>query len=266
MSTSFPKRWLWLLISPLLAAVAFFLITLPFGSSLTAPAAHAQTEYVDLSTWGQVGEGAGGWQVNGSGTSVTQTVYSEPPSGFVSPDEYSNVIIRGKLQVSSASQDNDLIGFILGFRQVETEIVWGVLFDWKRATQELCGYTSQEGFTLFQANTEITPAPGFCPGETNNQVNNAYWKYLWGHEQSPSIRRLATDYGSNGWSYDTEYNFEIWYLSQRVRIVINGDRIFDVSGDFPAGRVGFYDFSQADTQFYDVTLQPVSRVYLPFVH
>ena len=70
---------------------------------------------------------------------------------------------------------------------------------------------------------------------------------------------IASDYGSDkGWQDWTEYDFTLLYQSDRVKIDIDGNTIFDISadevgGEFLPGRFGFYNFSQEIVRYWGFT-------------
>jgi hypothetical protein len=65
---------------------------------------------------------------------------------------------------------------------------------------------------------------------------------------------LATDYGpGKGWEIFKKYEFDLCYYGDRVTIAIDGKPVFDVKGTFPAGRFGFYNYSQAAVRYEGFT-------------
>ena len=80
---------------------------------------------------------------------------------------------------------------------------------------------------------------------------------FWGHVDSPEFDVLATSFGSDkGWADNVEYEFELIYESDRIRISIDGTPIFDVAGGFEPGRFGFYNYSQAQVRYSDFAISP----------
>jgi hypothetical protein len=194
---------------------------------------------IDLNAWAEQGPPANGtWNVNAPGTIVTQTINSYP-TFFVSPQEFINVRITGTLQ--STGSDDDFIGFAIGYRNpiggvgsvfpVET---W--LFDWKRGTQTVGGYTVQMGQYLSQIN--------------GNFDLTIHGPEFWGHASQNGFNVVASNTGpGTAWAVNAVYNFELTYLSSRMVVAINGDTIFDVPGCYEPGRFGFYNYSQGPTVY-----------------
>lgn len=114
-----------------------------------------------------------------------------------------------------------------------------VLFDWKHDDQDV----AKAGMSLVKVNGE------FDPGDVSTEG-------FWTHEDDPAggFDVLATDFGpTKGWEFGTDYNLRFTYTTTRVKVerIVSGvaSTIFDVVGVFPAGRVGFYNFSQAQVRY-----------------
>ena len=77
---------------------------------------------------------------------------------------------------------------------------------------------------------------------------------------------LAEDFGKGkGWRPGVDYEFELAYHEDRIRISINGKTIFDLKGPKspnPTGRFGFYNYSQAGVVYSGFTHQPAPRIEL----
>jgi len=199
-----------------------------------------EPQAIDLRTWTQEGDpDSGQWVVSSDGTSVRQTKNGSP-TFFVSPEDFLDTTINGKLKVFN--NDDDFIGFVFGYQSPiaangdsvnEMEFL---LFDWRKA--------SPDGFSLAKVNGTI------------RQFASGFWK----HESSPEFNVIATDYNSgNGWQNNTEYDFTLLYQGDRIKIDVDGNTIFDVSadevggGEFQPGRFGFYNFSQANVFYSGLT-------------
>ncbi|MFZ2755102.1 MAG: hypothetical protein WAZ48_16880, partial [Lysobacteraceae bacterium] len=109
-----------------------------------------------------------------------------------------------------------------------------LLFDWKRNDQS----GAREGFNLVQITN----------GSIANLTNQGYF---WAHASLAGVFDvLATDYSAiNGWRPATDHLFEVDYFANRVTVRIDGATIFDVAGSFPAGRFGFYNYSQGGATY-----------------
>ena len=216
-------------------------------TGLPAPASVALTRLVnapvrkeiDLRGWKLQGPPANGkWTVASDGSSVVQLKNGDP-TFFVSPDEYIDTTIRGKLRVDDIA-DDDYIGFVFGYQSPLAEKKHKendydfLLFDWKRADQG----PAKEGFSLARVR-----------GNFDVKEDNEYAGF-WDHKKRTKFAILATDYGpGKGWKAKTDHEFELNYFRDRVRILIDGKQIFDVKGTFAPGRFGFYNFSQEKVRY-----------------
>lgn len=212
---------------------------------LAAGAATAAEVPIDLNTWSQRGPaGNGVWTVAPDGSSVLQSVNGNP-TFFVSPLTQIDTTLRGQIRVETTG-DDDLIGFVLGYQAPagSGSDMDFVLFDWKQADQSSGGATSFEGFALSRVQGTVTD---YIPG-------------FWGRADSAGFDNLATNYGSTlGWEDNTTYDFTIVYQAGRVTVAIaggafgSGATVLDVSGSFPAGAFGFYNYSQASVRYSGLT-------------
>lgn len=197
---------------------------------------------LDLLQWVQEGTpGNGNWQVAADGLSVLQTVNGNP-TFFVSPNDFINTTIEGSFRVETTS-DDDYIGFVLGYQSPlasQGDAVSDydfVLFDWKKADQTLSGAAGLEGFTLSRVRGSFADPTAA----------------LWGHAVD-GVEVLATDYGSDrGWTANEDHVFKVDYANDNIRIVIDDELIFDVDGEFPTGRLGFYNLSQERVRYRNFT-------------
>ena len=175
-----------------------------------------QPQPFDLTGWTQEGNpNDGSWTVSEDRTSVFQEINvdmgSQGPTYFVSPDIYTGTTIRGTFLVEDPG-DDDYIGFVIGYQSplaangdtpTNSEFL---LFDWKKGTQTSSIGTGYEGFSLLRVNGEI----------------ENYASGFFRHEDSPSVEVVATDFGKDkGWSANVEYDFELTYDANRIRILIN---------------------------------------------
>lgn len=210
-------------------------------------------EPVDLRTWKQQGDKrAGDWRVSEDGKYVRQLVNGDP-TFLVSPETFIDTTVKGKFEVGK-NWDDDYIGFVFGFQSPISQNGDAVnsfdflIFDWKQATQSSEGIIAQEGFSLVRVRGQFDRPASGEPAD------------FWGHESSPTFDVLATKFDpDSGWKDATEYEFALQYTRDRILISIDGQQIFDVHGEFLAGRFGFYNYSQSDvryTGFTKTTLEP----------
>ena len=168
------------------------------------------------------------WTIGSGGTSVTQSVNSDP-SAFLSDQTWTNTVFNGNFKVNTTG-DDDFIGFVFGYASSEDFY----LFDWKQNDQHWGpGGQGREGFTLSHI--------------TGNDIN------LWDHSGN-DINVIADDYSStNGWEDNISYQFTLSYTANNINIAIDGDTIFDIDGSYAAGKFGFYNYSQPNVSYQGFT-------------
>jgi Thrombospondin C-terminal region/PEP-CTERM motif len=211
-----------------------------------AVASQAQVVPIDLNTWTERGPASNGtWTVSPDGTTVTQSINGNP-TFFVGGPSFIDTVLRGSIRVTGG--DDDFIGFVMGYSSptgTGNDMNY-VLLDWKERDQSASGFLAREGFAVSRVNGTITDyAPGF-----------------WGHTESASFDVLQSNFSStNGWQPNTTYDFAITYRSDRVTVVLTGGSfgtpttVLDVTGNFPAGQFGFYNFSQAGVVYSGFTVE-----------
>jgi gliding motility-associated-like protein len=196
---------------------------------------------IDLNTWVEEGDPAyGDWQVTTGGDSVLQVINGEP-TFFVSPDSFINVIIRGSISVNTAN-DDDWIGFVFGYQDPDTispNYYDFYLFDWKQNNQNFGGNAALEGYALSRVDGTVTNFPQTFAGKTSAQINVLQSQYS----------------NTDGWIDFQTYNFALTYTNTRTVIEINGDTLFNITGCFPPGRFGFYNYSQSQVSYSDFSYE-----------
>lgn len=190
---------------------------------------------VDFYTWVQAGQPANGnWVVENAGARIHQTI-NGAPTFFVTPEDYINVRMKGKMRTTDG--DDDFMGVVFGFQDPigasDNHNLW--LFDWKEETSG----NGTEGFGLCRANGIIT-----------NYANT-----FWQHNNTPEFTVVATNYGNNGWTRNVEHEIEVTYTVNRAIILVDNDTIFDIYDCFEPGRFGFYNYSQKDVYYSDFTYE-----------
>jgi hypothetical protein len=73
------------------------------------------------------------------------------------------------------------------------------------------------------------------------------------------LARAAT-LGSTGWVRNVEYEFRISYGPTRLQVWVNDVLQFDLAGTFPSGRLGFYNFSQANVIYRAFDLEAAGSI------
>ena len=219
---------------------------------LAAPA--STVEYVDLNNWVWVGPGDANWVVEPGGRTVYQTVNSQSPCLYQSDVDIFNKVVICEFEVKDTS-DNDNVGFVFGMQSPNDRVSDNyefILFDWKKEDQG----TAKEGFALTRVNGSFPSA-----GYNDN--------YFWGHTDTgpgatPEFDVLATDWTTtNGWVPNQRYEVRILYTANRFKVTIDGNTIFDYSGSFQNGKMGFYCVSQEQVYFRAVKHAPGSDVEQP---
>ncbi|MEM9541579.1 MAG: hypothetical protein AAGA60_19050 [Cyanobacteria bacterium P01_E01_bin.42] len=217
-----------------------------FGTPDQKPIKKLKPKPFDLRSWFHGGpKHHGHWSVSEDGGYVTQHINTYP-TFFVSSDNFINTTIQGKFQVLTRD-DNDFIGFIFGDNSPENQenIFDFLLFDWKQS--KTSAPDGLEGFTLSKVNGIY--------GENLN-VHNQFWH----HQETENYDLLASQFGGHlGWSDYITYDFSLLYQTNRIKIDINGNTIFDISAKdagynkFKAGRFGFYNNSQGNVRYSGFT-------------
>lgn len=195
----------------------------------------------NFNNWAMEGTPDANWDVVDSGN-VVNASYVFPATFFVNDQNLINVQIKGTMSVES-STDNDFTGIVLGYKKptqlADNNQYEFFLFDWKSEGESFSGYRAEEGFRLSKYNGNISLAD--------------QGKYFWGPVHDPPVRFLIDEkYGTSlGWNHHQTYQFELLYTTNRLRITIDDNVIFEHEGCFEAGRFGFYCFSQDLTRFED---------------
>ena len=182
------------------------------------------------------------WTVAADGKSVVLTEPGNgPPTFFISPNNFINTTISGKIRVENFV-DDDFIGFVFGYRSPITgngdpdETARAIIFDWKQGAQSFPGGSfAFPGKTLFRVEGEALDGPSWGP---------TYWEHI----PSANVEILGPTQGSP-WTNFTDHLFTLQYDTDRIAISIDGVEIFDVAGSFPPGRFGFYNFSQSSVRY-----------------
>ena len=211
------------------------------GSQVITVSVPACLTDVDFNSWVQAGITANGnWVVENAGARIHQTINGNP-TFFVTPVDYINVRMKGKMRTTDS--DDDMMGVVFGFKDpmgnTNNFDTW--LFDWKQGAQASGGFTAQEGFAL-------SHAVGTIP-------NASYPATFWGHTNTPEFTVVGTNYGNNGWNQNVDYEVEVTYTVNRAIILVDGDTIFDVYDCFEPGRFGFYNYSQTEVFYSDFTYE-----------
>lgn len=228
-------------IGVLSAAVGVLLV----GLSVTGQSANAATN--SLTNWTKQGApGAGTWTVANDGNSVTQSINGAPTffvSNFLKESATFTVDIT-----PATSSDNDYVGVVLGYTAPMNDATCAsancsnsyILLDWKQEAE----LGQEAGFHLTRVN-----------GSFDVRDPNAQLPCFWDHTDSATCDQLATPSTGNtqGWAEGAKNTLKITYGPGNIKVENVGalatTTIFDVTGTFPTGRVGFYNYSQANVTY-----------------
>ncbi len=209
---------------------------------------------VDLSGWQQ--DGAGIWAVIATDTgndSVVQSNNDNPGVFFDPAAGGGDRLYHIKIRVDDGS-DDDFIGFVLGYQageltgEREGAAPDFLLIDWKRADQDYMDLgVARAGLAVSRVSAPLRESPG-----------------AWAHDPADGVQELARaqNLGRTGWQPGRDYVFEIRYDSNSLSIKVDGQEELALSGDFPAGALGFYNYSQPAVTYSGVAAQKVP--FLPW--
>lgn len=233
-----------------LAQLSLLLSTIAIFNMASAQCTHD----MDLNDWTIAGPlGNGQWTVTDDGTAVSQDV-NGLPTFFVSPKDMMNVRVTGKLRVDSLAEDNDYIGFVFGVQSpttygnnLTTFDCW--MIDWKSDVQT----SADEGFSLIDINYTF---------DFDNP--NSFMPFFWTHNTITGFQITNTHYDQgSGWEVDQEYDIEFLFTPTRMIFKVNNEVILDKLDCFEPGRFGFYNFSQAGTNYSDFKYEVLPDFNLP---
>lgn len=187
---------------------------------------------VNFNTWAPAGYPANGqWSVQNGGSQVYQGRNGDQ-AFYVSPYDLMNVHISGTFR--SNDTDDDWMGFVFSFLNpltpIDTFDCW--LFDWKQKAQN----NAQRGMSVCRLNGYI---PNSYPGISDHPQ-------FWDHTPSPAFTVVANNWGSAGWSWLTNHDFDLYLTYSKATIYVDGTKQFEINDCFKPGRFGFYNLSQQD--------------------
>ncbi|MBS9464271.1 DUF4347 domain-containing protein, partial [Flagellimonas sp. 389] len=189
--------------------------------------------FEDLRTFEEVNEGSGGdgnWTYpENTGRTAYQANNTSSPVYLLSPDSgYLNEVFKGTITVDAGAGDDDDIGFAFGFNGVNDTYIWS----WDMGGISM-GVRSGGAHLLFKKTTAMS------------------WS-------SVSGTLIGQGPNNDPWQHGVTYQIEILYTANRIRVRVNGVEKFDVSAadagvaQFPAGRFGFYNYSQGNVTFGNI--------------
>ncbi|MDJ0509954.1 MAG: hypothetical protein QNJ64_11945 [Crocosphaera sp.] len=196
-------------------------------------------EIVDLRDWKEESYKIGSvqWELSDNGEQVVQSKNGDP-TFFYSDFTVFKTKIFGKIIVKD-SQDNDFIGFALGFNPGDTKNPNAnyILIDWKQRNQLLYG-SAKRGLaaSLVTGNLSLSD--------------------IWTHTGKLTELSRGKTLGNKGWQPNFVYKFDFVYTPTNLQVFVNGQLEIDTQGNFTDGRVAFYNFSQENV-IYKVLINKI---------
>ena len=234
--------------SPRVLTAVLAVLCLPLLVGLPATAQPGPIDF-DLRQWEPLGPD-GDWEVSADGLEVVQRTNADP-FFFVSPDSVIDATISGTFEVETTN-DDDYVGFVLGYTgpTLADEHDYDFLvLSWKQADQSgFGGCTARAGFTLARVDGRLVEQPDER-GDGSDFVLDTFWCQEQVNDD-PRYEVLATAWDPNGgWEDNTEYAFELTYTSTRFELRLDDQLVLAVDGTFPAGRFGFFNYSQPNARY-----------------
>lgn len=198
---------------------------------------------VDLSTWTVENLDEGVWTVSDDGTSVTQSVNSQP-TAFYGPFTAIGTRLEGQIEVLNNSGDDDFIGFLLGFQpgDYSNPSADYLMVDWKEGDQSLgSGAQGLEGLAVSRVRGIPTQDEAWSHSDWPQNGADQYIEEL----------QRGLNLGNVGWQEETIYVFSFEITNASLRVWVNGSLEIDLLGDFNfgSGRFAFYNFSQPKVRY-----------------
>jgi len=191
---------------------------------------------IDLNNWGNT-DGNGTWSVSNDGSYAYQSINGNSTVFESAASSYGNTVIKGKMNVRAGAGDDDFIGIVLGKTDANNFLLWS----WKRATQAISGGSSKEGHTL---------------AKVTGGISSVGWLMDLNSSGYTLLDSLIND--TSGWEHGTYYDFEITYTSSQVIIKLDGVTILSANGSFDTGKIGFFNLSQGQVEYYKVSETPIN--------
>ena len=174
------------------------------------------------------------WTISSSGATAVETQNGRPT--LLVGDLPAFGRHEFTLRVATPS-DDDFIGFALGFEpgDLGNAAADYLLVDWKMADQS----GARAGLALSRVagiprDTELWQHLDVAANGSANGV--------------VEMARGAT-LSSRGWRRFTDHHFRVDHTPSRLRVWVDGGIELDVAGNFPPGRLAFYDYSQSNVVF-----------------
>jgi hypothetical protein len=238
--------------APVLCASTKLLNIGRLTGALLISAATASAAAVDLGTWtaesyaAVAGFGAGVWTVAPGGGSVTQSVNGQPTI-FYSDFTAQGTAVTGTIRPGTG--DNDYVGFVLGYQPGDNSSASAnyLLVDWKQGNQNFdFGAPSSSPGGIANSGLAVSRVTGLPDADE-------FWQHanLGGTPAGSGLTELqrGATLGATGWVANTDYLFKFDFGPNNLQVSVNNVLQLNIAGNFSDGRLGFYNFSQANVVY-----------------
>jgi MYXO-CTERM domain-containing protein len=182
------------------------------------------------------------WELSEDRFSVFQSVNSDPGVYVSNLPVMNSGDVVFTIAVET-TDDDDFVGVVLGFDDGEFDDASAsyLLIDWKQATQDDGGNfgIADEGLavSLVTGDTDVFD--------------------LWSHAEGSTVRELAraANLGAAGWEDNVTYTWTLNYTETTLTLRVNDVEEINIKAAdfgldaFPAGTLGFYNYSQATVRY-----------------
>lgn len=229
------------------SVLATALVTVAALPAAAAPVA------VDLSTWtafnlpysGAATAEPGDWIVGPAGVTVGQDVNGRP-TFFASPEGADGYRITTTF--TTPTGDDDFFGLALGFSTDPADPTSHyLLIDWKQDDQTV-DWLEGSGTATASAGLAVSRVTGVPTlGET------------WSHTGKVVELHRGATLGATGWVDEESYEFVVEYTLNSLDVWVDDSHEISIVGDFPAGPIALYDFSQEEMNYSAITFEPLNQ-------
>ncbi|HSL84209.1 MAG TPA: Calx-beta domain-containing protein, partial [Thermoanaerobaculia bacterium] len=218
---------------------------------VNAPPNVNDNDDIDLRLFQAEGTSGGfNWVVADDGRSVRQTI-NNGPTFFYGDFQAFGTRIEGEIEVIT-NADDDFIGFALGFEPGDSANPDAdyLLVQWKQGNQTVnlgdCAGSVFGARGLTVSRVRGVPIDAEFWATTNHACN--------GPENGLHLLARGNRFGTVGWRSFVKYKFTFDYTPTRLRVFVDDVLEADLEGDFPGGRLTFFNHSLANVRYSAFTL------------